>query len=90
MFVSFALDRKNRLASIVDVRGLGLAFENEDTISDQLEEICKLVETALKKLSYDELEDDVTTETVVARVVKKAAQAIWSRRPLVETIILRL
>jgi ribonuclease J len=90
MFVSFALDRKNRLASIVDVRGLGLAFENEDTISDHLEDICKLVETALKKLSYDELEDDATTETVVARVVKKAAQAIWGRRPLVETIILRL
>lgn len=90
MFVAFALDRKNRLASIVDVRGLGLAFEDENTISDQLEEICGLVEKAVRKLSYEELDDDTTTETVVARIVKKAAQAIWGRRPLVETIILRM
>ncbi|WAC48883.1 ribonuclease J [Asticcacaulis sp. SL142] len=90
LFCSFALDRKNKLVSIVEVRGLGLAFEDDDTISDQLENMCDLVEKALQKLSPEERDDDVTVETTVARVLKKAAQNIWDRRPIVETIILRL
>ncbi|EGF90598.1 RNA-metabolising metallo-beta-lactamase family protein [Asticcacaulis biprosthecium C19] len=89
IFVAFALNSKNQLASIVDVRGLGLAFENEDTISDQLESLCATVEKALKAMPNEARDDDETVETVVARVVKKAAQAIWDRRPIVETIILR-
>ncbi|WP_140985089.1 ribonuclease J [Asticcacaulis tiandongensis] len=90
LFVSFALNAKNQLASYVDVRGLGLAFENDDTISDQLEMMCDLVEKAITKLSREEREDDETVEITVARVLKKAAQNIWGRRPIVETIILRL
>lgn len=90
LFVSFALNAKNQPASYVDVRGLGLAFENDDTISDQLEMMCDLVEKAITKLSREEREDDETVEITVARVLKKAAQNIWGRRPIVETIILRL
>jgi len=90
IFVAFALDGRNRLASIVDVRGLGLAFENEDTISDQLEGLCNIIEKTVQNLSNEQREDDETVEAAVARVVKKAAQSIWDRRPIVETIILRL
>ncbi len=90
IFVAFALDGRNRLASIVDVRGLGLAFENEDTISDQLEGLCNFVEKTVQNLSNEQREDDETVEAAVARVVKKAAQSIWDRRPIVETIILRV
>ncbi len=89
IFVAFALDGKNRLASIVDVRGLGLAFENEDTISDQLENICQLVEKAVRAMPAEDRDEDENVEILVARVVKKAAQAIWDRRPIVETIIVR-
>jgi ribonuclease J len=90
IFVAFALDSRNRLSSIVDVRGLGLAFENEDTISDQLEGLCNMVEKTVQNLSNEQREDDETVEAAVARVVKKAAQSIWDRRPIVETIILRV
>lgn len=90
IFVAFALDSKNRLASIVDVRGLGLAFENEDTISDQLEKMCELVEKAVRGMPAEARDEDEAVEITVARVVKKAAQNIWDRRPIVETIILRL
>jgi ribonuclease J len=89
MFVAFALDSKNRLASIVEVRGLGLAYEDDDIISDQLEAICQSVEKAIKAMPAEAREEDEGVEIVVARIVKKAAQAIWGRRPIVETIILR-
>lgn len=90
IFVAFALDAKNRLASIVDVRGLGLAYESDDAISDQLERMCETVEKAVRGMSSEQRDEDEAVEIVVARVVKKAAQAIWDRRPIVETIILRL
>ena len=90
IFVAFALDGKNRLASIVDVRGLGLAFEDEDTISDQLERMCEAVEKVVRGLPVEQRDDDEAIEAAVARVVKKVAQSIWDRRPIVETIILRL
>jgi len=89
MFVAFALDSRNRLASIVEVRGLGLAYEDDDIISDQLEAICQSVEKAIKAMPVEAREEDEGVEIVVARIVKKAAQAIWGRRPIVETIILR-
>jgi len=89
MFVAFALDSKNRLASIVEVRGLGLAYEDDDIISDQLEAICQSVEKAIKAMPVEARDEDEGVEIVVARIVKKAAQAIWGRRPIVETIILR-
>ncbi|MGN6210723.1 ribonuclease J [Asticcacaulis sp.] len=89
MFVAFALDNKNRLASIVEVRGLGLAYEDDDIISDQLEAICQSVEKAIKAMPVEARDEDESVEIVVARIVKKAAQAIWGRRPIVETIILR-
>ena len=90
IFVSLALDRHNKIASLVDVRGLGLAYDSESEISDQLEHMGELAEKAINKLSYEEKEDDLTIEISVARVIKKAAQNIWDRRPLVETIVLRL
>lgn len=90
LFVSFALSPKNQLATYVEVRGLGLAFEDEDSVSDQLEKLCDIVEKAVNKLSREERDDDVIVETAVARVLKKAAQSVWGRRPIVETIILRL
>jgi len=90
VFVAFALDGKNRLASMVDVRGLGLAFEDDDVISDQLEGIATNIEKAVKGLSVQDRDEDEIVEAAVARVVKKAAQSIWDRRPIVETIILRL
>jgi ribonuclease J len=90
IFVAFALDSRNRLASLVDVRGLGLAFEDEDSISDHLERMGEAAEDAVNKLPAEDREDDETVEAAVARVVKKIAQSIWGRRPLVETIVLRL
>jgi ribonuclease J len=90
LFASFAINTKNQLASIVEVRGLGLAFEDDDKISDQLEMLCDLTEKAFNKLSREERDDDQAIEIAVARTLKKAAQNIWDRRPIVETIILRL
>ena len=48
------------------------------------------VEDAVSRLKGEALEDEIVVEQAVARALKKASQTIWSRRPIVETIILRL
>lgn len=90
IFVAFALDAKNKLASLVDVRGLGLAYEDDDAISDHLEHMGNMIEKLIRSMGRDDLDDDEIVENAVARIIKKASQSIWDRRPIVETIILRL
>ena len=42
------------------------------------------------KLKGEALQDEMVIEQAVSRALKKASQQIWDRRPIVETIILRL
>ncbi|NEX94504.1 ribonuclease J [Caulobacter sp. 17J65-9] len=90
LFVSMALDAKGKLVTDVEVRGLGLPGDEDYTIDDALDELADAAEEALKRLSKDDRGEDETVETAVSRSVKKAAQHIWDRRPIVETIVLRV
>ena len=44
----------------------------------------------VKGLKGDALDDEMVIEQAVARVLKKASQQIWDRRPIVETVVLRV
>ncbi|MFI4934545.1 MAG: ribonuclease J [Caulobacterales bacterium] len=88
--VSVALDGRGRIASGPQVRALGLPGDADDPLEDALDELAQEAERALKKLSSDDRDDDHTVEATLSRVVKKAAFRIWNRRPVVETIVLRL
>jgi len=90
LFVSVALDRKGKLASDVEVRGLGLPGDEDYSLDDALDELAETAEGALKRLSGEERDDDIAVEKAVARALKKASQHIWDRRPIVETIVLRV
>ena len=52
--------------------------------------LAERVEQVVKSLKGEALEDEMVIEQAVARVLKKASQQIWDRRPIVETIVLRL
>jgi ribonuclease J len=41
-------------------------------------------------LKGEALQDETVIEQAVARALKKTSQRIWDRRPIVETVILRL
>lgn len=90
LFVSLALDGRGRVASDVEVRGLGLPGDEDYSLEDALTELAQTAHAAVKKLSADERDDDEAVERAVARSLKKASQHIWDRRPIVETIVLRV
>ena len=90
LVVSFAMDRRGRIASDIDIRGIGLPGDKDFPLGDALDDLAEEVEHAVGKLKGEAREDDLVVEQAVARSLKKASQRIWDRRPIVETVILRL
>lgn len=90
LIVSFAMDRRGKIVSDIDVRGIGLPGDEEAPLGDSLDDLAERVEQTVMKLKGEALEDDMVIEQAISRVLKKASQQIWDRRPIVETIILRL
>lgn len=90
LIVSFAMDRRGKIVSDIDVRGRGLPGDARRPLGDILDDLAERAESAVSRLKGEALEDEMVVEQAVARALKKASQSIWSRRPIVETIILRL
>ena len=90
LVVSFALDKRGRIVSDIDVRGIGLPGDEGTPLGDALDDLAERVEDVVRGLKGEALEDELVVEQAVARALKKASQQIWDRRPIVETIILRL
>ena len=90
LMVSLALDGRGRLVSGPQVRSLGLAGDADDPLDEILDELADEAERALKGVKGEALEIDDAIESAISRAVKKAAQRVWERRPVVETTVLRL
>ena len=91
LIVSFAMDKRGKIVSDIDVRAIGLPGDAESPLGDALWTIwLNAPRQAVMKLKGAALEDEMVIEQAVSRALKKASQQIWDRRPIVETIILRL
>jgi ribonuclease J len=88
--VAVALDRKGRIASGPQVRAIGLPGEADYELEEALDDLSGEAETALKKLSGADRDDDEAVELALTRALKRAAYRIWERRPVVEATVLRL
>jgi ribonuclease J len=90
LIVSFAMDKRGKIVSDIDVRAIGLPGDEESPLGDALDDLAERAEMAVMKLKGEALNDELVIEQAVSRALKKASQQIWDRRPIVETIILRL
>ena len=90
LIVSFAMDKRGKIVSDIDVRAIGLPGDAQSPLGDALDNLAERAEQAVMKLKGAALEDEMVIEQAVSRALKKASQQIWDRRPIVETIILRL
>ncbi len=83
-------ERKNALLAgpNVSVRGLAAADDTEmDVALDDLEAAAK---GAFSKLSPADRDDDELIEAALVRAVRKAAEKVWGKRPLVDVSVLRI
>ncbi|MBX7247670.1 MAG: ribonuclease J [Caulobacteraceae bacterium] len=90
LIVTFAIDDKGRQASDIEVRGLGLPGDADYPLDEALDDLADRAKEALKKMDPAERNDEEAVEGAVNRALKKASQQIWDRRPIVETVVLRV
>ena len=88
--VSVALDGRSSLVSGPLVRTLGMPGDDDYSTTDAADDMADEARHAFHRLSPDECDDDSAVESALSRAVKKAAFRIWKRRPIVETIVLRV
>jgi ribonuclease J len=90
LIVTLALDQKGRLVGDMDIRSLGLPGDKATPLEDSLDELADAVEEALRRMDAQVKRDDLALEQSLNRTLKKASQRIWDRRPMVETVVLRV
>jgi ribonuclease J len=90
LIVAVTLDKKNKLAADVEVRGIGLPGDDDYPLSDAFDDLAEDAEDAIAKMAAEARSDDRSVQQAVGRTLKKTAQRIWERRPVVETVVVRL
>jgi ribonuclease J len=88
--IAFALTEKNSIAAGPTVSVRGLTMPDEEDFELALEELEDTAKAAFSKLNHSERGDDDAIEASVVRAVRKAAERLWKKRPLVDVSILRL
>ncbi len=88
--VTLAIGAKNAIVAgpTISVRGISMADEEDFELA--LEELQEAAEAAFQRLKRDERDDDDVVEGALMRAVRKAAQTLWRKRPLVDVSVLRL
>ncbi|GAM99411.1 metallo-beta-lactamase family protein [alpha proteobacterium U9-1i] len=83
-------DKKHNIVAgpNVTVRGLSMADEEDQEIA--LEELEEAAEAAFVKLNHNDRGNDEAIETALVRAVRKAAERLWSKKPLVDVSVLRI
>ena len=90
LIVTLALDGRGKPVSDLDLRSVGLPDSKDKPLNDALDDLADAAEDALRKLDPATRADDIALEQALARTLKKASQRIWDRRPVVETVVLRV
>ena len=90
LMVAVTLSAKNKLAADAEVRAIGLPAASDYPIKDVLEDLAEDAEDAVEDLSAEDRADDTAVRKAVGRALKRTSQRIWSRRPVVETLVTRL
>jgi ribonuclease J len=88
--VAMAVSAKNAIVAGPNVSVRGLTMPDDEDFDLALEELEQTAKAAFAKLNHAEREDDEAVEANVVRAVRKAAERLWKKRPLVDVTVLRL
>ncbi len=88
--VTFALNAKSGIVAGPTASVRGLATEDEEEFDLALADLEGAAKAAFNKLGHAERDDDEAVEANVMRAVRKAAEKLWRKRPLVDVSVLRL
>ena len=91
LMVSLAIGaKKHQILAGPNVSARGLALDDDQSLELALEEVSEIAEAAYTRLSHSERMEDETVEASLTRAVRKAAEKLWGKRPIVEVSVLRI
>ena len=88
--VALAVNTKHAIVAGPNVTVRGLSMPDEQEFELALEEFEEVADAAFGRLSHADREDDEAIESALVRAVRKAADRLWSKRPLVDVTVLRI
>jgi ribonuclease J len=88
--IALAVNAKNAVVAGPNVSVRGLTMPDDEDMELALEELERSAEAAYAKLSHADRSDDDAIEGAVMRAVRKSAEKLWRKRPLVDVSVLRL
>jgi ribonuclease J len=88
--VTLAVSAKNAIVSGPRASVRGLSMADEDDLEAALDDIERTAETAFSRLDNVARGDDEAIEAALVRAVRKAADRLWQKRPMVDVTVLRL
>ncbi|MGD9813944.1 MAG: ribonuclease J [Hyphomonadaceae bacterium] len=88
--VSIAINAKHAIVAGPNVVVRGLAMADDEEMDLALDEIERTAQGAFARLSHADREDDEAAEAAVMRAVRKVAEKLWRKRPLVDVSLLRI
>jgi ribonuclease J len=88
--ISIAVNGKRAIVAGPNISVRGLAMEDDEDLELAMDELERTAEAAFNKLKHDEREEDETVEAAMVRAVRKAAEKLWCKRPLVDVTVLRI
>jgi ribonuclease J len=88
--VTLALSAKNAIVSGPRASVRGLSMADQEDLELALEDIERTAQTAFSRLDASDRRDDDAVEAALVRAVRKAADRLWQKRPMVDVTVLRL
>ena len=88
--VSLAVSGKNAILAGPTVNVRGLSMDDDEDMDIALEELERTAKAAFTKLNSSERGDEEAVEANLMRAVRKSAERLWRKRPLVDVTVLRI
>ena len=63
---------------------------NDEDFDLALEDLERTARAAFSKVNHSDRDEDEAVEAAIVRAVRKAAERLWKKRPLVDVSVLRL
>ena len=82
-------DKKSTVIAGPNVSLRGLSMADDNRLDDALEELAGAAGAAFGRLGLEERQSDEAVEAAIVRGVRKAADRLWGKRPLVDVSVLR-
>lgn len=89
--VTFAVGgKKNGIVAGPNISVRGLSMSDDEEFEIAIDDLERAAEGAFSKLTHGDREDDEQVEASVVRAVRKAAEKLFGKRPLVDVSVLRI